>query len=206
MPSIKRLSTSPRYILGFHGCTLESQKKIYKTQSFVVSEKDYEWLGTGVYFWEDNYQRAKEWALQVLQREDVRDTEPGLVCAVIEITENWIDFLDVVHINELKKAYKKIEVLPKGDRPKNEAGKRKLDCAVINLMVQDFKDSGKDVDGIRGVFIDGEPVYPTANFYKKSHIQVAVINPECIKELFRLKDLEKICLRYNMTYYAKEEA
>ena len=42
------------------------------------------------------------------------------------------------------------------------------------------------VDTVRGVFVEGKPIYDTAGFHAKTHIQIAVCNPTCIKGVFRV--------------------
>lgn len=36
----------------------------------------------------------------------------------------------------------------------------------------------------RGVFTEGGPIYPNAGFVEKTHIQICIINPNCIKGYF----------------------
>jgi hypothetical protein len=47
------------------------------------------------------------------------------------------------------------------------------------------------IDSRRGVFIEGDPIYNTAGFYEKSHIQLCIGNPNCIKGLFIPKEENK---------------
>ncbi len=51
-------------ILGFHGCDRALRDQIVSTQGIVLesSDNDYDWLGSGIYFWENSYQRALEFA------------------------------------------------------------------------------------------------------------------------------------------------
>ena len=73
--------------------------------------------------------------------------------------------------------------------PKNSGGKdlykRELDCLVINSYIKIQKDSGNEYDSVRGVFFEGNELYPTAGFREKDHIQIAIINPNCIKAFFK---------------------
>jgi len=39
---------------------------------------------------------------------------------------------------------------------------------------------------VKGVFTEGKPVYPGAGFDEKTHVQIAVCNPLCIKGAFRV--------------------
>jgi hypothetical protein len=73
--------------------------------------------------------------------------------------------------------------------PRNSKDKlrRNLDCAVFRrvhkiLEVQELP----AVDTIKGVFTEGQPAYPEAGFDEKTHIQIAVRNPRCIKGVFRV--------------------
>ncbi len=65
---------------------------------------------------------------------------------------------------------------------------RKLDCAVINLLHEFRKFADRPAyDTVRGAFVEGEDLYPGAMIREKTHIQIAVVNPECIHGVFRVK-------------------
>lgn len=38
-----------------------------------------------------------------------------------------------------------------------------------------------------GVFVEGEPIYPGAGFDAKTHVQICVCDPACIKGVFRVR-------------------
>jgi hypothetical protein len=40
------------------------------------------------------------------------------------------------------------------------------------------------MDSVRAAFLEGEPLYPGSMFRKQNHIQIAIINPNCIKGIF----------------------
>ena len=40
-------------------------------------------------------------------------------------------------------------------------------------------------DSVRGMFIEGDRLYENSGFYRKTHIQVCVRNPLCIKGVFQ---------------------
>jgi len=42
------------------------------------------------------------------------------------------------------------------------------------------------VDSVRGVFVEGEEVYPGAGFREKTHVQLCIRNLDCIKGVFRV--------------------
>jgi len=69
---------------------------------------------------------------------------------------------------------------------------RYLDCAVIESIHQFNKDKGKEeFDSVRGVFFEGDDLYPNAGFKKDNHIQIAIRNPNCIKGFFAPRSLNK---------------
>lgn len=62
---------------------------------------------------------------------------------------------------------------------------RELDCQVIEHLHERMRLKGvKPYDSVRGVFIEGTPIYEDAGFYDKTHIQICIRNPNCIKGLF----------------------
>jgi hypothetical protein len=62
---------------------------------------------------------------------------------------------------------------------------RGLDCAVIEALHATFVEEQKPAfDSVRGVFWEGAPIYDTAGFRKKNHIQVCIRNLDCIKGYF----------------------
>lgn len=63
--------------------------------------------------------------------------------------------------------------------------RRYLDCAVIKRLHGILAEMGQPrLDSVKGVFVEGDPVYPEAGFRQKTHVQIAVCNPECIKAVF----------------------
>jgi hypothetical protein len=70
--------------------------------------------------------------------------------------------------------------------PANTGGQdlllRKLDCAVINHIHASLKQAGLPAfDSVRGIFIEGDRLFQNSGFYPKTHIQICVCNPGCIK-------------------------
>ena len=64
-----------RFVLGYHGCDRSIMNDVLTgKQDLRVSRNDYDWLGNGIYFWEDSYQRAFQWALQ-----SRRVVHPGVI-------------------------------------------------------------------------------------------------------------------------------
>ncbi|MGM0377752.1 MAG: hypothetical protein ACQEQ0_13340 [Bacteroidota bacterium] len=52
-------------ILGFHGCDKSVRDAVVAKKGVLLkpSKNDYDWLGNGVYFWENNCKRALDFAI-----------------------------------------------------------------------------------------------------------------------------------------------
>ena len=64
---------------------------------------------------------------------------------------------------------------------------RNLDCAVIEFVHITKKLTGdkEEFDSVRGMFAEGNKVYPNAGFFEKTHVQIAIRNSRMIKGYFR---------------------
>ncbi len=62
---------------------------------------------------------------------------------------------------------------------------RYLDCAVIRHLhrINDTNPATR-FDTVRGMFPEGDDLYPGAGFKEKNHIQIAVRTMDCIKGFF----------------------
>jgi hypothetical protein len=62
---------------------------------------------------------------------------------------------------------------------------RRLDCAVIEVLHKAMAERDEhSFDTIRGLFLEGNELYPNAGFRAQNHIQICVRNPNCIKGFF----------------------
>lgn len=170
------------FVLGYHGCDPRTAGKLLGGKPFKHSKNEYDWLGHGVYFWEANPRRALDWA----RNWGVR--QPRAIGAVIELG-NCLDLFSAAGIEAVREAYDSLRrTLHRAGLPlpRNSSGpdrlRRTLDCAVIEHLCLAIKPS---YDTVRGLFREGPPIYPSAGFYSKTHIQLCVRNPACIKGVFR---------------------
>lgn len=183
---MNRLNTN--LTLGFHGCTRQTALALLNNEDFIPSTNDYDWLGAGVYFWEANPARGLEFAKEAIVRNGGDPHTADVVGAVLELG-NCLDLMSKMSIDFLRRAYESYRDGFKNtdeDTLTNTAYKRKLDCAVINRLHEMLAEEGVSVDTVRGVFIEGAPIYAGAGFFEKTHIQIAVRNPACIKGVFRV--------------------
>jgi hypothetical protein len=188
---VHRLTTS--FILGYHGCDAKVAKKLIDGESFEISDNDYDRLGPGNYFWEANPQRALSFAKEVKKREPAKIRTAAVVGAVIELGL-CLDLASEAGIKQAEAAYEALVELyttAGTPLPKNEGGPdqllRKLDCAVISQLHEIRVAHGQaPLDTVRGIFIEGNEIYPSAGFKTKTHCQVCICNPLQIKGVFRV--------------------
>lgn len=71
---------------------------------------------------------------------------------------------------------------------------RNLDCAVIQKLHKTILENPdicfEPFDSVRGLFIEGNEVYTGSTFKEKNHIQICVVNPNCIKGFFVPRELD----------------
>ena len=64
-------------VIGFHGCDASvASKVINEGMMLKASKNDYDWLGNGIYFWENNVQRALDFAKEQVGRRGNRIQQP----------------------------------------------------------------------------------------------------------------------------------
>jgi hypothetical protein len=183
----------PSFILGFHGCDREVGEKILRGEEpdLKPSEKVYDWLGRGIYFWEGNLARA--WAWAEARQAEGKINEAFVIGAILDL-RHCLDLFSSEAMQLVRAAHAGLEKMMTGagqSMPMNvgstpdKAG-RKLDCAVINaLHTQRHDEDLPAFDSVRGPFLEGDPVYAGAGFRAESHIQICVCKVDCIKGYFR---------------------
>ena len=195
---MSRLATS--FVLGYHGCDRSvADKAISGDIDILQSERDFDWLGPGAYFWESDPQRALEWAQWKAQRGDYRN--PAVVGAVIDL-RNCLDLVSRDDLELLRAAHESfIRVQKQSGLPipqnKSAPGQpnadrvlRFLDCAVLKHLhaILDGQDADNRIiepfDTVRGMFTEGGRLYAGSGFRKQSHVQIAVRRTECIRGIF----------------------
>lgn len=179
----------PNLFIGFHGCSRNVFDDVIKNGSPLrKSTNSYDWLGNGIYFWEQNYQRALEWA------ESRYGSSAAVVGAVIDLGY-CLNLTDSAGSEKLRQGYELLKLqceaskraLPTNTqfRGSRDIIKRDLDFAVIQ-QIHDFnKQNNKPMyDSVRGMFEEGDPPYPGSAFKEKTHVQLCICNPNCIKGYF----------------------
>ncbi|HAO41305.1 MULTISPECIES: hypothetical protein [unclassified Afipia] len=188
---------SSNFVLGYHGCDRAVAERILAGQeAFQPSENDYDWLGSGIYFWEANPVRGLEFAYELQKRR--RGTaneieEPYVIGAAIDLGF-CLDLLSSTGLKAVQTSFFEMSALFEAadrDMPINELGDdlllRRLDCAVINYLhgMRALVDE-TPFQTVKGVFTEGRDAYPGAGFKAKTHIQISVCDQKCIKGVFRV--------------------
>lgn len=201
-------STKSGLVLGFHGCDQAVADKVISSgDNLLASTNRYDWLGNGIYFWEQSPERALAYATE-LQQNPGKSKNPIKAPAVIGAVIDLGFCLDLVTMDNLGLLARSYETLQKSyaaaglDLPRNKPRtksetqsadllRRELDCLVIEALHDSMQEEKKPAfDSVRGVFWEGEELYPNAGFRAKNHIQLCIRNPNCIKGYFRPRELD----------------
>lgn len=190
-------------IMGFHGCDEETcQRLINDPRAFHFNRNSYDWLGNGMYFWENNLERARQWALEKFKQKKIR--QPAVLGALIH-PGKCCNLLNSKYTAQLAEYYvdlnEKLDIMPRNEDVKSDPYQdkllRKLDCAVIEHMHKDMillqeverQKFGftllKSFDTVRSAFLEGAPAFPGSEIRLKNHVQICVRNPNNILAFFR---------------------
>lgn len=186
----------PSFVLGFHGCDKTIGQQIIAgcdvgpVMHLTPSEKQYDWLGKGIYFWEGNPARALQWAVQ--RKAEGKISEPFVVGAILDL-RRCLDLFDHAGLEQVKQAKRDLcgalrkagAPIPKNSGKTPDKAGRKLDCAVMNALQQYREDREEpEYDSIRAPFLEGRKLYGGSGFRSENHIQIAVRKTDCIKGYF----------------------
>lgn len=178
-------------LLGFHGCDQDIRDAVVTGDiNLHESRNSYDWLGSGIYFWENDHRRALNFA----QNHPVRTIKhPSVLGAVIE-PGYCLNLLNSEYLMLVKNSFKAFTrsfdtfevVMPPGKCTDGIAGgRRELDCQIIeNLHQMRQSLQQPPFESVRSAFSEGPELYPGAGFHEKNHIQICVRNPNCIKGFF----------------------
>lgn len=181
-------------VVGYHGTDRRTaQKVLIEGADLEPGTNPYDWLGTGVYFWENGYHRAHQFAVEKQARGQIET--PFVLGAYIHLGR-CLDLADVWATSLLREYH---EILAKAatekgrSLPVNRSAPsggsdlllRFLDCAVINFCLDEADERDEGYQTVRGVFEEGGEAFPGAAIREKSHVQIAVRDQGCILGYFR---------------------
>ena len=177
----------PLLVYGYHGTSRHKALEIID-RGFNLSTNDYDWLGTGVYFFQDAPVRALAWASE-------RYPDSPVVIKSELALENCIDLLDInwnpiiqeaytIFVSEYQKANKS---LPLQNPQRSKA--HRLDCAFFNYIVEKILEpQGETIGSIRAVFNEGDRIYPSSAIFDRSHIQILIRDLSLIKKSYLIEE------------------
>lgn len=185
-------------IIGFHSCDIEVGIKLLNGEADILpSENNWDWLGPGSYFWEQDASRSLIYATENAagkQKNRKPAKTPFVIGAIIELG-NCLNLVESTSLQILSEAYEGLkEITDRSNEimPANKNNNRALDCAVIKYIHETNKKKGlPPCDSIRCAFPEGEEAYPGAMITSRLHIQVCVCNPDCIKGYFLPRPIKK---------------
>lgn len=175
---------SKSFILGYHGCDMSVAKSVASGKAELQkSTNTYDWLGNGMYFWEDSPDRAMRWATE---NQGGKIKKPAVLGAIIDLG-NCLNLIDTEHLDLIKASHEAYVALCQkaGLSLAVNAGHgmkaRYLDQAVFETLHRLRKaDKEPPFDTVRAFFVEGEPLYPSSGLRAMDHIQICVRNPASI--------------------------
>ena len=76
--------SKPGLLIGFHGCEETVRDDVIAGVTILnPSQNKYDWLGNGIYFWENNYERAVDFARNPPGKRKI--SSPAVLGAVIDL-------------------------------------------------------------------------------------------------------------------------
>lgn len=98
-------------VLGFHGTDETIVQEVLNGKSDLKSKNNsYDWLGHGIYFWDNSPSRALEWATQLSKRKGSSITKPAVIGAIIDLGY-CLDLLDYKNLGLVRKSYEMLEIM-----------------------------------------------------------------------------------------------
>jgi hypothetical protein len=179
-------------VLGYHGCDEALAKTVISDgEGLRPSANEWDWLGHGIYFWEDSYARALRWARDETKRKGGKVKIPAVVGAIIDLG-NCLNLVDVEHVALVKAAHEEYVGIcrtapaPQAENRGTDLRVRYLDCAVMETL-HGLREQRKlePFDTALGFFTEGKELYPNAGFRELDHIQICVRSPRQIVGYFK---------------------
>lgn len=165
----------PLTVYAFHGCSREVAEAVLAGEmELKPSRNAYDWIGSGVYFWENAPERALRWA------EAMHTKNPAVIGAVVSLG-HCLNLMDKSSNAPLSDAFRLVSGLFSDKGEQMPANVRKLhyrDALVVNAAHSMADASGQPYDTVRAAFIEGNPVFDGSTIMADTHIQLCVRNPK----------------------------
>jgi hypothetical protein len=183
-------------VLGFHGCDRAVAQRVVAGRSELhKSENDYDWLGHGIYFWEESPERALLWANEERARRG-KIKSPAVLGAVI-LPGRCLNLVEAEASALVKAAYAAYRAVcttsgePEARNRGHDLRARYLDCAVFETLHRLRENEGAaPFDTVRGFFVEGSELYPGAGIRDRDHVQICVRSSKKIVGYFLPRAVE----------------
>ena len=186
----------PSWVLGFHGTDSDTARKILNssTAHLARSTNGWDWLGEGIYFWENDPVRAASFARERFRWKKIKGKKVAVVGAIIDLGL-CLNLFDQPALAEMKAAHDSLarDFVVMGQPPPENKGnsvdlvERYLDQAVmthLHALRERLPEEFEPYQTVRAGFLEGAELYPNTTFRTKNHIQIAVMDSSCIKGYF----------------------
>lgn len=133
MSTHEQLGEPCPFAIGYHGTTLEVARKLLQ-EDFLPSDNDWEWLGYGVYFWQDAPSRARTWARDWHARKGY-DGPVAVIAAKVSL-RGFLDLLDQEGMGVVK-GYASLlqdKLTDDSEALSNKYPRHRLDCELFNSL------------------------------------------------------------------------
>ena len=178
-------STNRIWVHGYHGTSRSRAERII-AEGFQPSTNGYDWLGTGVYFWQDAPNHALHWARKMYKQ------EPAVIKSRLRLDDTCLDLLDMSDvdnpdfwIDSYNGFMQMCQITGKTLPTQNPdvSGKRYLDCDFFDyLRVAALQQPDPQAIGsIRSAFVEGKRIFPNSAIFDKTHIQISIVNLDLIE-------------------------
>lgn len=180
---MQRLTTA--FVLAYHGCEAETAEALIAGEPLTLSENEYDWLGTGAYFWEADPKRGLDWAH--IQAKRGRIKNPAVVGAALDLGL-CLDLTTQKSLAVIRTAYENFKAVMEAEGlplPVNQDElRRELDCRVLNFLYETLPQP--KFQTARSPFSEGGPLFDGSYIPALTHVQIAVRDLSCIKGVFRV--------------------
>jgi hypothetical protein len=174
-------------VIGYHGCDADvADAVVNRRLQFQPSRNDYDWLGHGIYFWQDDPQCAWDWALKQSQTKGGHIRKPAVLGATIDVGNCFVA-ARADHIGMLRSAHERLQIYYESlglDLPRNVGrgwANRKLVCLVFEFMHRQLAEATLPAfDTVLAYFPEGKALYPGAAIRHQDHVQICVRSPASV--------------------------
>ena len=192
-----RYANFPITVYAFHGCDESVAEAVFAGKTELkMSKNNYDWLGSGIYFWENAPERALRWAQEQQRRNPGLISKPAVVGAVVHLG-SCLNLMDKASNKPIQDAYAFLEkafaslrkTRPMIKFPANAGKLHMLDALVLNMTCIFAREKmHHPYDTVRAAFVEGNPVFEGSAIQSDTHIQLCVRNPASIVAYFRPRE------------------